>query len=549
MLSRSSRAAALGTLVALGLMLGCGSKVTVVDGGGGGDDGPDGVGGQGAQGATGGGGSAPVQPGEVTGVSAPTQTTVEVRVAGDTSSLPQDPAAFLLTSAHGDLTVEAVTFDAAAKVLVLTTNKQKLGVEYDLVIQAPGSDYHLEGGPFLAADTALFWATDFTDFSDFEVLARRTGVGQNVVLYETDDVVANDVAETIQIFDQQIYPIETQLLGPAPDRDGNGRIVLLGLDGHGYYGGYFSPINSVSDEVAQEWGYHSNEMEMLYVSVPDLDFQFDPGHVVPHELSHLLYNEQHDFFSEDWSWHNEGLAECAVHAVNGSNPTAEWYFVNATDLAAGKSLVQWEYGNYAQYVQAYVFWTYVASRLDGVSSYGDLFKESGSPLDMSALFQAELGQTFEQVQLDFLTAAWLQAPSGPYGFNGMLDLGAQPLSTSLPGQQQLTTYEGVFFTGAQGEVTPSGQGPDVRIRSIDAMGFVDDAAPFSAAGGVVIALNALQAPFESATQPSGTFAPAPPPPPALPLSQAGVSAWKHPPPLKPANRKQLLSWRSRVHGH
>jgi hypothetical protein len=520
-----------------------------------GDDEADPAGGGGSGGdttsATGGEGGAggEVTPaGDIASVSAPTRTQVQIDVTGSMATAPVEAAAYQITSEHGPLVVTAVSVDGQR--ILLETEKQKLGVTYELVVAAPGSDLDLEGDTFLAADTAAFWTSDFgNNFQAVEVTAKRVGVGEHVVLYAIDDVSPTDIAETIQVFDETVFPAEVELLHAAPDRDDNGRIVLLGLDGDGYYAGYFNPLDSLPAETVEQWGYKSNEMEMLYISIPDTQGKFDPWGVIPHELSHLLYNEEHDITSEDWSWHNEGLAECAVKAVHGSNDTATYWFLNSPDLATGKSLVQWEYANYAQYVQAYVFWTYVAGRLGGVAGYGELFDQSGDPAAIDAFFQAELGQSFADVQLDMMTAAWVEAPSGPYGFNGMLALGADPQASSVDSQPALSPFEAVFLTGASGAITPAGQGPDVRIRGVDASGAITDAAPFNANGGVMIVLNALQDPGEMATQPGGTFPaalPVPAPGPRPSLVAGRDPAWRHPPPIKPANKRLLERWLART---
>lgn len=457
---------------------------------------------------------------------------------------PLAPNAYELTHTTGDLTVGEVTYDAATKTVTLVTSKQKLGIEYHVTIVAPGHPLDLAIGKFLSADTAKFWATDFSDFSDFEVVAERVGVGENIVLYSTPEGMADDVEETIEYFDERIFPIETDLLAPAPDRDGNGKIVLLGLDGEQYYGGYFNPMNALTEAEAQQFQSHSNEKEMLYVSVADLQGSFGAEAVVAHEFSHLLYNELHDFFNDDWAWHNEGLAECAVHAVSGQNQYAADFYLAANGLADGQSLVKWQYSNYDQYAQSYVFLTYVASRLGGVEGFGQLFQLSGDPVDVGAFFEQEIGQTFSEVHLDMLTAAWSQAATGPFGFEGMIDFGGRP-QTATTSPLSLEITEGVFFGADSNGLVPAGAGPDAVFRGINGEGVVDDTAPFAAQGGVVIALNTDLAPSNE-EQSSGT----------LGVAVNGVTrrlsledrAWMHPPPVKPANRAQLLAWRKQVHG-
>ena len=200
-------------------------------------------------------------------------------------------------------------------------------------------------------------------------------------------------------------PKETAVFNAMGDLDGNGKMVALGLDGHGYYGGYFGPVNSLTQEEAEQLGFKTNSMEMLYISFPDLvdgpsGNGWSPEQVLPHEFSHLLYNESHGLFDSDWSWHNEGLAECAVHVVHGVNPSLWFYTHESSMLGDGQSLVIWEYSNYSQYIQAYVFWTYVASRLGGVPNYGDLFALDGDPANIDAFLQAVRGGVTSAHMLD-----------------------------------------------------------------------------------------------------------------------------------------------------
>jgi hypothetical protein len=529
------------------LSIGCGDD----EPSGGGGSGDTGGGGSGAGSPNGGAGGQAADPATLESVRAPDETTIVIAVGGTfTSGHPTVPSMYAIDSDVGPLAVGEVTFDAESGEILLTTAKQKLGIEYTLQIKAPGNDLDLESATFLSADTATFWATDFTDFSDFQVVARREAVGEHVVVYATDDAIdANDLTATVNFFDSSIFPIETESLHPAPDLDGNGKVLLLGLDGGGYYGGYFSPINALPNDVAEMYGYHSNEMEMLYVSVPDAGYNYLPLQIVAHEFSHLLYNEEHPFGEEDWSWHNEGMAECAVHLVSGApnDYAMAVYFDPNSELAAGQSLVIWEFANYSQYAQSYMFLTYAASQLGGVSAYSALFDQSGSPAAFSTFFEAQVGRSFSEVQLDFLTAAWLGQPSGPYGFSGMLSVPADP-PTAPGADASLLPFTGVFLDEQGADLTFSGAGADVVHRAIRADGTIDDESPFDATGGVVIALNTSLDASSTTPQPSGVT---PLPAPRRPTVTAALSelkTWMHPPPVKPANRRLLEAWRARVHG-
>lgn len=539
----------LSTLLLIAGSAACGDDSTA----GGGDPGGGGAGanGGGGDGAGGNGGGAPAS---LTSAFAPDEFTVVVNFDGTFSNgFPSQSGMYTLTSLVGPIDVVGdPVLDASAGTITLTTEKQKLGVNYTVTVKAPGNELDLKFASFPSADTATFWATDFDDdFSDYQVVARREAVGEHVVIYATVDAEdASDLAETVSIFDEEIFPTETSTLIAAPDRDGNGKVVLLGLDGGNNYGGYFSPVNSLTAEQAEQFGLHSNEMEMLYISVPDLQGNYLPYQVVAHEFSHLLYNEAHDFNEGDWSWHNEGLAECAVHLVTGTQNqyAIDWYYSNQTSLEEGQSLVVWTYSNYDQYAQAYMFWSYLASRLGGAASFGDLFNVSGNPTSMSSFLTSELGLTLTEAQLDFLTALIKDDATGPHGFGGFIELPGPP-ETLPTAPAQLLPYTGVLMNAQGSDVVVAGAGPDVIFRGVNGAGAIDGSSPFDTQGGLLIALNAddvLNDPSEqSSGVPAATLvAPAAPRALAAQLDRA----WLHPPPVKPANMKALRAWRERTRG-
>lgn len=509
-----------------------------------------GQGGQGAGGdASGGGGESPVEP-ALEGARAPTEFEIRIQFAGLTEAPSLAASAYEVRASSAVLVVQAVSFDEVSKEVVLTTEKQPLGAELVLTLNLPESSLDGETASFLGADTAQFWAVDYEDnFSFFQVKGTRHAMGEHVVLYVTDDVDgANDTDETLAFFDDKIVPIESELFHSIPDLDQNGRVVILGLDGKGYYGGYFSGINSYrQSELPPE--YKSNEMEILFVSVPDNGNRWAPAEVVAHEFFHLLYNEEHGFGVADGTWHNEGLATCATAIVTGSpNQFAIQTYLGSTQVQAGKSMVIWDYSNYDQYALSYMFLTYAAGQLGGIPGFQDLFKESGAPSDVSNLFEQRLGKNFSEMQLSFMAAAWVDAESGPLGFGGLIGLnGARPLVYS-GGSANLPTYGGVFLQGAPNAV-PSGAGPDVIHLGINSNNELDALSPFDTANGIVIALNGLQNSATSATEPSGVVLPAEVEPMAAQVSWESLRRLRmHPPPMSLTNREALLKWRRNAHG-
>ena len=535
--------AASAALVLLSSTLACGDEVVQQapddDGSGAG-----GIGGTGP-GAVGTGGVTP-GPQAIETLTAPTETTVTLELAEDAGEAALLLESWTIDSAYGPVAVEGVTVGPDGRTVELTTSTQKLGVTYTLSYAA--GDETLDGD-FLAADTARFWYADLgsPNFEQVEIVATRLEVGPRSVIYVQEGESMSNAAAIADHFEQDVYPTETAMFTEAPDRDENGRIVLLGVDGKGSFGGYFNPIDTLDDEMTfQQWGYHSNEKEMLYLNTEN-GFVQAADVVVPHEMSHLLYQELHPSLFEDWPYHNEGLAECAVNAVNGAHGYAlDVYIADPLgDLANGISLVQWEYGNYSQYVQAYVFWSYVAGQLDGVGSYTDLMHQNGHPNSMQGYLQQQLGKTFSEAQLSALAATWAQHPSGEHSFNGVLSFPGKPKIASSA-SLALSPFTGVFTVPGPTTVDyPGTQGPDIVYAGIDGAGNVDLTAPFEVGGGVLVALNTAFEIDAPATQPIGLI---PNQPPAAPQADtealARSRAWLHPPPFNPEHLERMHAWRA-----
>jgi hypothetical protein len=552
--ARTSLALALPLLVA---GVACGDDEGTSGAGGGG--GPGGAGG--ASNATATTGSSPTS--AIASLRAPTRTSLQVKLEGDALAAPLDAKSWEITLNGETLGVGNVEYDPATKTVTMETAKQKLGVTYQLVVRAPGDPLDLTAKSFVAADSATFWAVDFDGFTDYEVVADRLGVGEHIVIYGEQGLSVDEVEASIAEFDSLIYPKESELFRAPPDVDENGRVVVLALDGGGYFAGYFNPADTLTDEEAQQFGQHSNELEMLYVSTPDTGGVVDTRNTVPHEYLHLLYEAEHPFSSNpQWNWHNEGLAECAVHAVHGINQIAADYFLVAPELAIGASLVQWQYGNYAQYVQAYVFLTYAASRLGGVEGYATMFALDGSPASVGGLFSAQLGASFGEVQRDALAASWVQAPSGSYGFSGMLPLSGKPQVVPFGSPSaDLLPFEGVLLAAPSNALAVLDAGPNVVHLGVDANSVADASSPFDVAGGVVVALSGNADPESTATEPSGSLSDA-----IVVKGQAGPRngkigrnlpkfvpgsdpSWRHPPPLDPRrDHAATRAWRRAVYG-
>ncbi len=197
-----------------------------------------------------------------------------------------------------------------------------------------------------------------------------------------------------------------------------------------------------------------------------------------------------------------------------------------------------------------MFWTYVAGRLGGGDGYGQIFDLSGDPADIGSFLEDQFGQSMPEVQLDMLTATFVQSATGQYGFNGMLDLGGAP-QTATGSPLDLENYTGVLFGVNGPALTVTGQGPDVVHRGVSSDGTIDDTPPFSVTAGVLIALNTKEDPQDATTESSWTvFSAGLTGPAAHPVSGAARQRlWMHPPPVHPGNRAALFGRHRAVHGY
>jgi hypothetical protein len=481
----------------------------------------------------------------ILGARAPDEYSLWLDLEGDPGELvASNPLAYTITSERGALHVANARLVPGPRV-ELTTGRQKLGVGYRVAVSGLAAD-------FTSADTARFWIWDWDTHGQKQVRAQRVGVGASCVLYVEEGWTASDVAETIQAFDEQVYPTLTSRWVAAPDLDGNGRILLLGLDGRDDYGGYFSVVNAYPDSLtSQYWGLRSNEMEMLHLNMRMGGFEV--RNVVTHEFAHLLYHERHGFTDPYWEYHDEGLAESAVHLAWGVNQQAIDFFLWDPQgvIGRGMSVIHWEYARYENYAAAYLLWAYLAGRLGGLEGFRELFDlPTGGPEELDAFLRDRLGLGLGEARFEQLLATWVQAPAGPYSYSGMLSFPAAraPRAPSGTASLDLDALGGAYFRLGLDEVDyPGTQGPSIRYAGVDGSGAVDLEPPFRVEGGVlVVAHTGIDWPGWP-TEHAGPDLPATLEAAPRALCQAPIPpSWRSPPPIRPDRLEELVRWREAV---
>ena len=105
-----------------------------------------------------------------------------------------------------------------------------------------------------------------------EVSARLVREGRTLVVYQEEGYRFSDLGEAdearqidaaVSAFDTVIFPREVELFGPCPDRDANGKVILLLTRSAGPSGTFF-PFDQLPEAEAVRSGFHSNEGEVLY---------------------------------------------------------------------------------------------------------------------------------------------------------------------------------------------------------------------------------------------------------------------------------------------
>jgi hypothetical protein len=105
-----------------------------------------------------------------------------------------------------------------------------------------------------------------------EITAHLAAEGTSIAVYREEgysfsELGADDekeqISSLVRTFDEVIYPRQVELFGPCPDRDGNGKVIVLLCDLN-TGPGLFWWFDQLPETVAERMGFHSNEGEVLY---------------------------------------------------------------------------------------------------------------------------------------------------------------------------------------------------------------------------------------------------------------------------------------------
>ena len=219
-----------------------------------------------------------------------------------------------------------------------------------------------------------------------------------------------------------VWQHNTGSLGLPPDTDNDSLVNVMYYNigsFHSYsFDGFWMFYDEYPDSVAYPtWGYHSNEMEVVYIddypNNPATDYRMA---IVAHEFEHMIH---FNYDQVEELWVNEGAAELAMWLYGSPDPISEF------NTAPDNDLTEWT-GSWGDYIQTYLFFLYMYEQ------YGE---RVGEPLiktivqnpwmDMlgidSSLAQLGINQTCRNIFTDWVVANYMRDTvpyGGRYGYFG-----------------------------------------------------------------------------------------------------------------------------------
>jgi hypothetical protein len=259
----------------------------------------------------------------------------------------------------------------------------------------------------------VFWVSDLVETRDFQIQATLKLVSEHAYWYVDDsiDLKADDLARAAESFETEILPLMTSSFGEIsnPGIDNDPRLTVLhtplpGVDG--YYG--------AGDEFPSRIHPHSNEREIIYIDgsrlIPGTPHYLG---VLTHELQHAVHwNLDH---GED-AWVNEGMSEVAKELAG--NPSR---FIDAFLRLPATQLNYWPDGlgrGAPHYGASALFLTYLAKHYGGFDRLQELVLVQADGINGVNDFLSQTDSTFIDVFKDWVVANYVNAPDGPYGYNG-----------------------------------------------------------------------------------------------------------------------------------
>ncbi|HEY76216.1 MAG TPA: hypothetical protein G4O00_08555 [Thermoflexia bacterium] len=298
----------------------------------------------------------------------------------------------------------------------------------------------------------LFHVSNVDTDEQFDIYAVLQYKTDHVYMWveEGVDVDTDALKAAADLFENHTYPTNRSFFGTewTPGVDNDPHLSILHARNLGFsVAGYYSSADEFVSEVRED----SNEMEMFYINIENVDVnsEFYNG-VLAHEFQHMIhwYNDRNEE-----TWLNEGFSELAAYLNDFDPGGAEYTFANEPDT----QLNSWPEGPGAagaNYGAGYLFTSYFLDRFGPEATQALVAHDENGFAAVDAVL-AELGVGIDHVDLfaDWVIANLLDDPTlydGRYGYeeidpptprmNGRFNSRDYPLSRETTVHQYATDY-------------------------------------------------------------------------------------------------------------
>ena len=308
-----------------------------------------------------------------------------------------------------------------------------LGVDAPNRVTQPG----LYNPPAVGEERTLWtWNMSVMPPSQFQTGFTCRGIGNHVYVMVHDSVWdagimdSTMVSQIIERFDNSsprdslhgVWHHNTTVLGQPPDEiDQDSLIYLLYYNIGTFHGtafdGFWMSFDEYYDTTAMRlWGYHSNEIECVYVDChpndPSSDYRIA---IAAHEFSHMIH---WNYDRSESLWVNEGCAELAMWLFGTPDP------VSGFPSSSDNDLTKWT-GAWSDYIKTYLWFLYLYEQYGGRVGTDLIHDIVRSPRASIAgvnegFDSTGVGRDFEQVFNEWVLANRVNDTSfgGEYGYYG-----------------------------------------------------------------------------------------------------------------------------------
>ncbi len=310
-----------------------------------------------------------------------------------------------------------------------------------------------QGSPDYPVGTRrLFHVSNVDTDEQFDIYAILEYKTEHVYMWVEEGVRFDrrDLEAAADLFEEHTYPTNRAFFGSewSPGVDNDPHLSVLHARGLGNsVAGYYSSADEFVSEVRED----SNEMEMFYINVENVNVNdnFYSG-VLAHEFQHMIhwYNDRNEE-----TWLNEGFSELASYLNGFDTGGSDWVFAMTPDT----QLNSWPEGPGAagaNYGAGYLFTSYFLDRFGPQATQALVAHPDNSFASVDDVLDGlGDGMNYEHLLADWIVANLLDDPEladGRYGYEeidpppfeieSVYDESDYPLSESSTVHQHGTDY-------------------------------------------------------------------------------------------------------------